>query len=253
MGCSTLSDLSLPEGLSHIGEYILTGSALYESSASWQDGVFYHGKYLLDTKEGLEGTLTVKPGTSLIADTAFYGQSGLSDIRLSDGLTLVGEYAFYGCTGLSDLSLPTGVKQIGMGAFSECTALRRITLPDTLLFVGASAFWRCDTMTEVIFGGSPDSWQRIVFENEEANPTFIHPHSEGVRRPVRLTFLSADVGDVDMNKSIDGGDERLLRRYLTHTTSLSAPQLALSDINGDGTVCSRDLVLLLRLIRSAQQ
>ena len=97
------------------------------------------GYYGEATDITLPDSFTAYDGTTVnsyeINRYAFYGNTALTSVTISDSVTSIGEYAFRNCTGLTSVTIPDSVTSIGSGAFSGCSSLESITIP----FVGAVA------------------------------------------------------------------------------------------------------------------
>jgi hypothetical protein len=91
-GCSRLTSLNLPAGITSIGE-----------------GTF-------EDCSGLT-SLNLPAGITEIGEYAFKGCSGLTSLNLPTGITEIDSYAFKGCSGLTSLNLPAGITSIGSYAF----------------------------------------------------------------------------------------------------------------------------------------
>ncbi|MEL3899817.1 MAG: leucine-rich repeat domain-containing protein [Treponema phagedenis] len=129
-GCSGLTSLTLPDGLTSIGI-----NAFVDCS----------GLTSID--------LSACTKLTSIGFGAFRGCSGLTSITLPDGLTSIEYDTFSGCSGLTsiDLSACTKLTSIGNGAFYDCSGLTSITLPDGLTSIGHYAFAGCSKLTSVTF------------------------------------------------------------------------------------------------------
>ncbi|MCR4645880.1 MAG: leucine-rich repeat protein [Oscillospiraceae bacterium] len=99
--CAFLQDVTLPEGLTVIGD-----SAFYSSGVS-----------AVNFPDSLE-----EIGASAFADTR------LTEAELPQHLTTVGENAFYACTALQQVIIPESTDYIGTGAFFQCEALDKVTV-----------------------------------------------------------------------------------------------------------------------------
>ena len=78
------------------------------------------GRKLLKAPEELSGAYSVKEGTRIICDWAFYGCRSLSEIVIPSSVTSIGDSAFAGCRSLSEIVIPSSVTCIGKGAFYKC-------------------------------------------------------------------------------------------------------------------------------------
>ena len=89
----------------------------------------------------------------------------------------------------------------------------------------------------------PSSYQGFDFsEVWQINPVSGMPNPKGAP----ISVASTPIGDVDGNGRITRYDGVLLTGYLTGNAPLTAAQIWRADYNGDGTVNSRDAVLILR-------
>ena len=93
--CSGLTSLTLPAGITSIGDYAFCGCS------------------------GLT-SLNLPAGITIICEGAFYNCSGLTSLNLPAGITKIYNWTFSGCSGLTSLTLPAGITSIGDYAFSRC-------------------------------------------------------------------------------------------------------------------------------------
>ena len=78
------------------------------------------GRKLLKAPQNLDGTYSVKKGTKIICDMAFYDYSSLSSLVIPDSVIIIGFGAFEGCSSLRDLVIPNSVNDIEDRAFEGC-------------------------------------------------------------------------------------------------------------------------------------
>ena len=78
------------------------------------------GRKLLKAPEELSGAYSVKEGTRIICDWAFYGCRSLSEIVISSSVTSIGDRAFYGCFSLKYISIPKSVICLNGNPFAGC-------------------------------------------------------------------------------------------------------------------------------------
>ena len=71
------------------------------------------GRKLLKAPQNLDGTYSVKKGTKIICDMAFYDYSSLSSLVIPDSVTSIGNEAFRGC------NFPNDLKQELISRFGE--------------------------------------------------------------------------------------------------------------------------------------
>ena len=141
LGCSGLTSLTLPSGVTRIGSSTFSGCSGL-TSLTLPSGVTSIGSSTFSGCSGLT-SLTLPSGVTSIGDYAFEGCSGLTSLTLSSGVTSIGKYAFEGCSGLTSLTLPSGVTSIGRYAFEGCSGLTSLTLPSGVTSIGYSAFSGC--------------------------------------------------------------------------------------------------------------
>ena len=123
-GCSGLTSMIIPSGVTSIGDW---------------------------TFEGCRGltSLTIPSGVTSIGDRAFHGCSGLTSLTLPSGVTSIGNYAFHDCSGLTSLTLPSSVTSIGYSAFRGCRGLTSLTIPSGVTSIGKWAFNGCSGLTSI--------------------------------------------------------------------------------------------------------
>ena len=118
--CSSLSDITIPNSVSYVGSKAFDGTAWYNSLP---DGLIYIGKVAYKYKGEISANtqVTIKEGTSGIADYAFSGKSGLTSVTIPNSVESIGYQAFYGCRGLVYITLPCNLVSIGNYAFYDCS------------------------------------------------------------------------------------------------------------------------------------
>ena len=115
------------------------------------------GRKLLGVSEKLGGAYSLKEGTRIICDCAFYGCDFLSEIVIPSSVTSIGKGAFSTCRSLSEIVIPSSVTSIGKGAFFACDSLSEIVIPSSVTSIGDSAFSRCDSLSEIVIPSSVTS------------------------------------------------------------------------------------------------
>ena len=181
--CETLAALELPASLERIGAYAFTscasltevqlsaavtqvGTAAFSSCtalaqivvdpenpaySSDSAGVLFDkdGTTLLAFPGGRTERYVAPTGTATIADRAFYGCAGLTEVQLPEGVTSIGYSAFAWCDALKTVTLPQTLERISGYAFSRCEALTGITLPESLTELGSWAFECCFSLRSI--------------------------------------------------------------------------------------------------------
>ena len=113
-----------------MNEDLSTEKTIEELKETFVDewGVKYSkdGRKLLKAPGKLSGAYSVKEGTRIMCDSAFYGCYSLSEIFIPSSVTSIGDCAFCSCDSLSEIVIPSSVTSIGDGAFYDCK------IPDNL-------------------------------------------------------------------------------------------------------------------------
>ncbi len=160
-------------------------------------GVVYSrdGKRLLKCKNSKLETYTIKEGTKVVCDDAFYYYSSLQSLTLPDSVTSIGDRAFWGCESLQSLTLPDSLTSIGSNPFCGCCNLKLqskssrfvvaedflidrvsntiisylgkaecVVFPASVTSVGNSAFEGCESLQSLTLPDSLTSIGNSVFE-----------------------------------------------------------------------------------------
>ena len=206
-GCSALSQVTLPKGITTIsaatfmGCSSLSSIALPESLAVIEGGAFF----------GCDLESIVFPQSlQIIADAvdkagvptydyhgAFENNYKLTKITIPDKVTSIGSWAFEQCTSLSEVILPEGLTTIGDKAFNYCSSLKTIQLPKTVSSISTAfaysglveieipenvtilsgAFQGCSQLKNVILPPTITSIGNNTFKDCKSLPTIALPQS----------------------------------------------------------------------------
>ena len=146
----SLEEVTLPEGLTYLGNYAFFGAAKLKSIT-------------------LPSTLTT------IGIGAFDGCAGLTDITIPSNVKTIKEGAF-GATGLINVTLSDNLETLGQGVFKGCPQLTSIHIPKSVKSMGAEMFGYCDALTCITFepgsnltyvGGSDGDWNLFTRTSPE--------------------------------------------------------------------------------------
>ncbi len=153
--CTSLESITLPSTLIHVGSDIIYNTAYSNDASNWTDGVLYMGTFLLDVnKEELPTDYTIKDGTTVISNSAFYYAYNLESITIPKGLKTIGDYAFEECDALKKATIYYGVTEIGNYAFAYCYDLKSIGIPSSVTTIGYNAFYDCYSIESITIPAS---------------------------------------------------------------------------------------------------
>ncbi len=118
-GCTGLTDITIPDNVTCISWGAFGNTAYYNNASNWENDVLYFNNYLIEAKNTISGVYSIKAGTSLIAEGAFFGCTGLTSVIIPDSVTSIGYEAFADCTGLTGITIPDSVTSIDLDAFAN--------------------------------------------------------------------------------------------------------------------------------------
>ena len=145
--CSGLTEMVIPHSVKAIGVGVFkrcnrltkitvdSGNAHYRSQNDLL--LTRDGRTLV---QGVNGAVTIPSGVTVIAESAFEGYDGLTQVTLPAGVEVIGPNAFYRCGGLTDVAIPVGVEVIGPEAFYWCNGLADVVIPASVTNIGKRAF-----------------------------------------------------------------------------------------------------------------
>ena len=143
-GCSSLSSIEIPEGVTEIGSRAFSGCSSL-SSIEIPEGVTEIGEDAFDGCSSLS-SIEIPEGVTKIGSSTFSGCRSLSSIEIPEGVTEIGSHAFSGCSSLSSIEIPEEVTEIGWYAFQGCSSLSSIEIPEGVTEIGGSIFYGCSSL-----------------------------------------------------------------------------------------------------------
>ena len=238
--CSGLTSLTLPDGITEIGSSAFFGCSGL-TSLTLPAGITEISSYAFSSCSGLT-SLTLPAGITSIGDDAFYGCSGLTSLNLPAGITTIGSSAFYGCSGLTSLTIPDGVTKIGKYAFSNCSYLTSLTIPSSVNSLGDYAFKNCSSLQSVhVSWSTPISAGKAFNKADVSKCTLYVP--QGTEQDYFLADVWGDFGNIveydptGIDKVTTSTDAKELSRYSVNGQRLATPTKGLNIVKySDGSV-----------------
>ena len=188
--CSHITSVTLPEGLTTIGDFAFNCCAVVDgivipstvtrigicpfsycpqmNSLSIAEGnthyvmdglmVYSAGYDTLVSCHKSGTTVTLNPNVKVLG--GFENNTWVRNITIPETVTDILDNCFNGCQ-ITNITLPAHMKAIGRKAFSENDKLTSVTMPQTLLSMGQGAFEHCYALTSIVI---PDSLRVIPKE-----------------------------------------------------------------------------------------
>ncbi len=178
-GCEELASFEVSNLISLIGTDAFKNTAYYLDESNWTGDSLYLEEYLVEVRDTVSGSYTVRDGTVNIASNAFEGCAGITSVTFPSSLRFVGKMSFLGCAGITEIDLSIPGIQIEANAFEGCTALRSVKIATNDVPnappVGSNLGFGVDRVDEVFMpGGISD----IAFD-PTADPNLIYSSSIG--------------------------------------------------------------------------
>ena len=177
--CINLSKINLPNGLVKIGKLAFDNTSFANNIKNWTEDrkALYLGTYLISVNPLASGSFEIKEGTTLIADSAFEGCKGITNIKIPKSVKYIGKDAFRdsgvlnnrrdlrslyidNCLIHSDSSgsyvVNEGTRVIADGCFMNNKELSSVVIPNTVQTIGQSAFLYCPKLDSISIGSKVD-------------------------------------------------------------------------------------------------
>ena len=155
--CSSLTNISIPGGVTSIGLYTFLNcrsltSINIPSSVTSIGYLAFSGCEKVESINVAEGNKTFdsRNGCNAIIKTASNELIlGCKNTIVPESVTSIGDSAFYGCLSLTSINFPESVTSIGNNAFSGCSSLTSINIPNSVTSIGYGAFKNCKKLAEI--------------------------------------------------------------------------------------------------------
>lgn len=233
-GCTLLSELTIPQGVTYIGSYAMERTAL--QSIYIPENVISMGSYVFEqcnslseivvadqnpSYKSIDGNLFSRDGRDLLqyaigherssyripegtveifADAFAYAPN-LTEVVFSDSVEVIGHMAFIKCENLQSIDFGNSLKTIDGAAFSFCTSLTEVTIPDSVQEISYSVFSNCDKLERAVIGSGVVSLGDGVFRSCHAlhEVVFRDPSGWRAKTMYALWWNKIDVSDPQKN------------------------------------------------------
>ena len=190
-GCAGLTNVSLPEGLTEIGDFAFSDSGLTQISLPSQltsigDQAFNSCRF---------NQINLPDGLVSIGYSAFANCSNLTLISFPDGLISIGHSAFWGCESLRQVSLPKELTSLETTVFFDCSSLTQISFPEGLVSIGDGAFQNCSNLTQIALPDNLTSIGESTFANSGLMNVKFGKNIESIGKSCFSNLSQVELGD----------------------------------------------------------
>lgn len=171
-----VTDLVIPEGVTHINDYALHGinsvkSITLPKSLTYCSHHAFEKCWIEEVRvQDLESYCAIEfttresnPALCLSYTKLLIDGREPDALTLTEKITRIPSYSFIN-KGITELVLSESLAEIGEYAFEDCKLLTHITVPQTpsLKKIGMYAFWGCFAFEEIRFLGTKKEWKKAL-------------------------------------------------------------------------------------------
>lgn len=297
--CTRLATVNLPKSLQKFGENAIYNTAYYNNKSNWtvrpkelgssggiiigngQDTVpyefivaseleyIYLGTVLV--KAHVVGSYSVKFETTVVADGALKGETGIKTFSVSSKTLVLGSFAFEGCTSLKSINLNDNCKvyedtflnteiyntesnwngdflTVGTRAVASRGEDREITVNDGITYLSTGTVG-----TKNVY--IPASVAKIDIDAFSGNSSVIYgykgTYAEEFAQKNGFIFVDMNnvlMGDLDFDGDLSPNDYAIYHASITYERKMTKYEMRAGDLTGDGVIDAFDAIYLEVLI-----
>ncbi len=156
--CSSLTSIHIPNSVKSIGNNVfyecvnlksINVAADNEKYTSIDGVLFTKDKTILIKypTSKTDAEYAIPDSVKLIDNSAFYGCTGLTSVKMGKSTVTIDDNAFFNCKNLVNVEMSDSIKSIGKASFRSCENLTNITIPVSIKSIGSKAFDGCTSLT----------------------------------------------------------------------------------------------------------
>ena len=180
--CHNVTSIELPEGLTHLGDYVfydaydLARISLPSTLVSIGNQAFKSTHItrvdIADLRAYFEMDITGLYTSPTTNGAEFYvNGEELKELYIPDGIKKISNSLFGGCYSLTKIVVPNSVTHIGDYAFNFCSNVKEIHIGESVEYIGANAFY-CDAIV-YCYGPFPATLKKTII----SDGSFYEPYS----------------------------------------------------------------------------
>lgn len=174
--CRNLQTINITEKVKNVGTWttfdatsalrsinIVSNNQYYSSI----DGVLYNKDTTILIRYPIykEGTIFDVPSSvKELSPSAFKECSKLDTVNLTNNVTIINAGVFTKSS-ITTFKLPNSITSISSSMFEICSKLKRVIIPTKVTSIGFSAFYGCDALSEVLYEGTNEEWNKISIDS----------------------------------------------------------------------------------------
>ena len=297
--CTLITKIELPDSVTSVGELAFYGCSslkditIPDSVTAIEGGAFAYCRSLETIEIPDSVTKLGFAGNSFTG--VFQDCVALKNVKLPANINYIGHRTFYNCSSLEKIDISAAVRRLYKSAFSGCSSLTGVELPECLEYIGQEAFKGCSEdfksitvngyvsyvglyalgyseagkISDFVISGYSGSMVETYAKNNGMTFKSLGNHAEFIATTTVTTTTTTtttkktttttttttttepaeevNIGDVNNDGSINLKDVVMLRRYIAGGWGVELDEKA-ADVNGDGAVNLKDAVTLRRYI-----